>query len=51
MTVAPNGLKDNRYVASRAVVFFFYFRFVRSEIITIIIATAKIASVVIISKA
>ena len=51
MTVAPFGwLKDNRAVGSRAVIFFFYFRFAISEIITIIAATAKIASVVIISN-
>ena len=51
MTVAPWRLKDNRDVASRAVIFFFYFRFVRNEIITIAITNAKIASVVIISNA
>ena len=48
MTVAPSRwLKDNRTIEGRAVIFFFYFRFIRSEIIT---ATAKIASVVIISN-
>ena len=51
MTVAPSRwLKDNRTIEGRAVIFFFYFRFIRSEIITIIVATAKIASVVIISN-
>ena len=50
MTVAPT-VNDNRLAwESRAVIFFFYFRFIRSEIITIIAATAKIASVVIISN-
>ena len=51
MTVAPLAtVEDNRTNGSRAVIFFFYFRFIRSEIITIIAATAKIASVVIISN-
>ena len=51
MTVAPTiWLKDNRYVGRRAVIFF-YFRFIRSEIITIAITNARIASVVIISNA
>ena len=43
-------LKDNRTFGTWAVIFFFYFRFIRSEIITITIATANIASVVIISN-
>ena len=48
MTVAPT-VNDNRLTLERrAVIFFFYFRFIRSELITITIATAKIASVVII---
>ena len=42
--------KITALIGSRAVIFFFYFRFIRSEIITIIAATAKIASVVIISN-
>ena len=48
MTVAPKCDKDNRLTLERRAVIFFYFRFIRSEIITINTATAKIASVVII---
>ena len=52
MTVAPYvQLKDNRRVGSWAVIFFFYLRFLRNAIITIRTMIAKIASVVIISKA
>ena len=48
MTVAPT-VNDNRLTLERrAVIFFFYLRFFKNAIITIIIATAKIASVVII---
>ena len=50
MTVAPY-VNDNRLAwEGRAVIFFFYSRFIRSEIITIKITNAKIASVVIISN-
>ena len=50
MTVAPSWVKKITALFGDGAVIFFYFRFIRSEIITIIIATAKIASVVIISN-